>query len=375
MERQTISKEQKEKGNGTKRAILVVEDEALTRETVRDWLSDIGYQVDTAPDGEKALEAIAKRDFGVVILDLKLPGKDGIQVLREAKAKRPHLKGIIVTAYPSLETAVEAGKEGAVSYLRKPLDLNQLEKQVSDILGPVQLEIRPEAVEAVAERPLAKEVVVEEAKVEEVVVIAPDEIPVHLKQGKAHFDAGRYEEAVKKFEAILKVAPGSIETRVWLAKTRQALATPKVEEAVAEAVKPKYCVWVSLGMVSSRICTNDYNCMSCEFDQQMQEKMAAGGGAELEAALERLKGLPGNQRLCRYALKGDVSHRLCTRLFQCATCEFGQMMDNALQQMVAQRVIELAARQEALHKKEQSWWWSYWESRSPVVSAQTHLPN
>ncbi len=62
-------------------------------------------------------------------------------------------------------------------------------------------------------------------------------------------------------------------------------------------------------MVAYRICTNDYNCITCEFDQMMQEKMAAGGGAEPEAALERFKGLPGNQRLYRYALKGDVSHR------------------------------------------------------------------
>jgi len=93
----------------------------------------------------------------------------------------------------------------------------------------------------------------------------------------------------------------------------------------------------------------------------MQEKMAAGETPELDEALARFKELPGSQRLCRYALKGDVSYRLCTRLFQCATCEFGQMMDDALQQQLAQRVAELAARQEALRKKEQSWWWSYWD--------------
>jgi len=82
----------------------------------------------------------------------------------------------------------------------------------------------------------------------------------------------------------------------------------------------------------------------------MQEKMASGETPELDAALERFKELPGNQRFCRYALKGDVSHRVCTRLFQCVTCEFGQMMEDALQQKLA----KLATRREALRKKEQS---------------------
>jgi len=75
--------------------------------------------------------------------------------------------------------------------------------------------------------------------------------------------------------------------------------------------------------------------------------MARGEAPELDAALERFKELPGNQRLCRYAIKGDVSYRLCTRLFQCATCEFGQNMEDALQQKLA----KLAVRREALLKK------------------------
>jgi DNA-binding response OmpR family regulator len=342
--------------------ILIVEDEAIMRESLQDWLTDNGYQVETAEDGEKALKTIATQDFGIVILDLRLPGKDGIEVLREAREKRPQIKGIIITAYPSIQTAVEAVKEGAIDYLPKPFELNNLEELIRETLGPVQVEIKPEVVskEATAEPIVAEEAKVEPVKVQEVIPITSKEIPVHLKQGKVHFEIGHYQEALKEFQAVLAAAPGNVETRIWIRKTSEALLTPKVE-AKAEEARPKYCVWMSLGMVAYRICTNDYNCMSCEFDQQMQEQMAAGGGAELEAALERLKGLPGNQRLCRYALKGDVSYRICSRLFQCATCEFGQMMDDALQQMLAQRAAELAARQEALHKKEQSWWWTYWE--------------
>jgi DNA-binding response OmpR family regulator len=360
--KQTVLREEKIGGEQMK-PILVVEDETIMRESLRDWLTDDGYQVETAKEGEEALEAIAEQDFGVVILDLRLPGKDGIEVLREAKERRPHLKGIIITAYPSIETAVAATKLGAIDYLTKPVSLDALEELIRKTLGPVQVEIKPKAVpkEAIAQPPVAEEakveeVKVEEAKVEEVIAIVPEEIPVHLKRGKAHFDAGRYGEALKEFEAILSIAPGNIETRVWIRKTKEVLATPKVEAVaegeeapVAEEVKPKECVWMKMGLVAYRICTRDYDCLTCEFDQMMQEKMASGATPELDAALERFKELPGSQRLCRYAIKGDVSYRLCSRTFQCATCEFGQMMEDALQRKLA----KLQARREALLKKEQ----------------------
>jgi len=353
MAKRTVLKEEKTEGGEKMKPILIVEDEAIMRESLRDWLTDSGYQVETAEEGEEALKTIAEQDFGVAILDLRLPGKDGLEVLREARAKRPQLKGIIITAYPSVQTAVEAMKEGAVDYLPKPFDLNDLEKLIRETLGPVQVEIRPKTVTKEA---IAKPVAVEKAEVEEVIAIAPEEIPVHLKQGKAHFEAGHYQEALKEFQATLAVAPGSIETRVWLRKTREALTKPEVEAVaegegapVAEEVKPKECLWMRMGMVAYRICTSDYNCITCEFDQMMQEKMASGEAPELDAALERFKELPGSQRLCRYALKGDVSYRICSRLFQCATCEFGQMMEDALEQKLA----KLAVRREAMRKREQ----------------------
>jgi DNA-binding response OmpR family regulator len=356
MEKQTMSGEEKTRGGERMKPILIVEDEDIEREALRDWLTDDGYQVETAGEGEEALAAITEQDFGIVILDLKLPGKDGIEVLREAKEKRPKLKGVIITAYPSVETAVAATKEGAIDYLPKPFDLNHLERIVRDTLGPVQVEIKPKAApeEVVAQPPVAEKTKVEEAKVEEIIAIAPEEIPVHLKQGKTLFEANRYQEALREFEAILSAAPGNIETRIWIRKTKEALTTPKVEavvegEPIAEEVKPKECLWMKMGMVSYRICTRNYDCLTCEFDQMMQEKIASGETPELDQALERFKELPGSQRLCRYALRGDVSHRICSRLFKCATCEFGQMMEDATQQKLA----KLQARREALLRKEQ----------------------
>jgi len=187
---------------------------------------------------------------------------------------------------------------------------------------------------------------------EELIVVAPKEIQDHLKWGQALFEKAHYEEALAEFEAVLRTAPGSIETRILIRKTKEAIAQPAVEvtaegETAAEAVKPKECVWMKLGMVSYRICTNNYDCLTCEFDQEMQEKMAKGDTAELDAALEKFKELPGSQRVCRYALKGNISYRLCTRLFQCETCEFGQNMEEATQRKLA----KLAARRDALAKK------------------------
>jgi hypothetical protein len=121
-------------------------------------------------------------------------------------------------------------------------------------------------------------------------------------------------------------------------------------ESAAEETKVNVCVWAKMGVVSYRICTRDYDCLTCEFDQTMQEKIATGEASELDEAVKKLIELPGPQRTCRYALKGDVSYRLCTRVFQCATCEFNQLMQDALER----KLTKLAARREALRKKEAS---------------------
>ena len=162
---QVLATEEKEKEVTKMKPVLVVEDEAIMRESLRDWLKDEGYEVETAEQGEEALQRIGEVDFGVVILDLRLPGRDGLQVLKEARAQRPELKGIIITAYPSVETAVEAMKIGAVDYLPKPFDLNDFEKLIREALGLVQVEIKPVA------------------STEEAVTITEEEIPADLQQG------------------------------------------------------------------------------------------------------------------------------------------------------------------------------------------------
>jgi len=114
--------------------ILVVDDEPIVRESIRDWLKDAGYQVATAESGEEALEMIETQDFSVVVLDIRLPGRTGIKVLKEIKALKPQIKSIVITAYPSAEIADEAMKLGAVDYLIKPIAPDELERLIRETL-------------------------------------------------------------------------------------------------------------------------------------------------------------------------------------------------------------------------------------------------
>ena len=121
--------------------ILIVDDEASMRESLRDWFLESGYQAEMARDGEEALKLIGEKDYGLLILDLKLPGQDGIEVLKKARKLHPDLRGIIITAYPSVDTAREAIKQGAIDYLPKPFELSELEKLVEENIEPADVEI------------------------------------------------------------------------------------------------------------------------------------------------------------------------------------------------------------------------------------------
>ncbi len=110
-------------------SVLIVEDEAVLRESLEAWLKD-SYKVTTAVTGEEALELIKKQEFDVLVIDVRLPGKNAIQVLREAKEMKPHIQSIIMTAYPVVDMAVEAMKLGAVDYLVKPFAPDKLERLI-----------------------------------------------------------------------------------------------------------------------------------------------------------------------------------------------------------------------------------------------------
>ncbi len=115
--------------------ILIVDDEAIVRESIRDWLTDAGYQVATAESGEEALEMIEKQDFSLIVVDLRLPGMHGINVLKEVKAKKPKIKSIVITAYPTDLSTAEAKKLGVIDYMVKPVVPDQLERVIRETIA------------------------------------------------------------------------------------------------------------------------------------------------------------------------------------------------------------------------------------------------
>ena len=189
---------------GGKNKILLVEDEAVLRESVRDWLTEDGYDVECVESGEKALDRLKKEEFGVIVLDLRLPGIDGLQVFEHAKELKPKAKGILITAYPSQETQDKAKRLGLLDYLAKPFKVDDLEKTIKSALGE------------------------------------------------------------------------------------------------AESVKVGKHLWLELGAVSYRLCDHEYECGSCAFAQDIQDRF--GTIAVIgEDEVAKLKKLPGSQRPCRYA--------------------------------------------------------------------------
>jgi len=100
--------------------VLVADDETIVRESLRDWLGDVGHQVLTAENGIQALEIIRKEKPAVLITDLVMPGMDGIELMKKAREIAPGIEVIIITAYGSIPTAINAIREGAYDYIEKP---------------------------------------------------------------------------------------------------------------------------------------------------------------------------------------------------------------------------------------------------------------
>ncbi len=186
-----------------KKRILLVEDETVVRESMRDWLIEDGFDVQCVETGEEALERIKQEQYGVIVLDLRLPDIDGLQVFEHAKELRPETKGLIITAYPSEETLEKARSLGLLDYLSKPFKVADLEKSIGAALGETE-----------------------------------------VKPGEHH--------------------------------------------------------WLELGAVSYRLCDRNYECGHCAFAQDIQDRF--GTIAVIgEDEVAKLRKLPANQRLCRYA--------------------------------------------------------------------------
>ncbi len=114
--------------------ILVVDDELIVRESLIGWLMKSGYEVAGADGGICALEMLTDREYDLVFLDIKMPDMDGLRVLHEIKENYPHSMVVMITAYGSVHSAVEAMKRGANDYLMKPFEPEDLVLLVEKLL-------------------------------------------------------------------------------------------------------------------------------------------------------------------------------------------------------------------------------------------------
>lgn len=229
-----------------KENMLVVEDEDIMREALLDYFSEGGHTVDTANDGGKALEKYNLEDYNVMIIDLRLPGRDGLSVLEEVKLKNPKAKVIIITAYPSVETEEEAMRKGAIEYLQKPFELSYLETLIRQAFDVDVIPTPP----------------VEEPVVEDL-IIAPC---IWMQAGivkKRRCTLGYQCQNVCNFHsAMMQKEKFSADPRI----------KPFLDKLATQSGRNE-CRYTMSGEITARACSQVYQCESCELHQTIQDEV------------------------------------------------------------------------------------------------------
>jgi len=222
-----------------KESMLVVEDEEIMREALVDYFSDVGHEVDAADDGKKSLEKINLEDYNVIIIDLKLPGRDGLSVLKEVREKNPKAK-------VTIDTEEKAIRGGATDYLPKPFELNYLETLIN---RSYEVEVVPS--------PAVEVPVVEEEIVTPCIWMQAGIIPKRmctigyqcLKSCKFHAAMIKKE----KFKNDERIQP-------FLTKLNSLIGR-------------KQCRYTMSGEISLRSCDRLFVCEKCDFDQTIQDEI------------------------------------------------------------------------------------------------------
>jgi len=114
--------------------VLIVDDEKNIRLTLSQALEVLELDIDTAVNGEEALAKLPEKHFGLILLDLKMPGMDGMELLRRVRQTHPDIKIIIITAHGTIDSAVEAMKLGAVDFIQKPFAPREIRELVTKVI-------------------------------------------------------------------------------------------------------------------------------------------------------------------------------------------------------------------------------------------------
>jgi len=123
--------------------ILVIEDDNKMRDGLVEILKDEGYNVDSAQNGSLGLDKTKKKDFDIVLTDLIMPVMGGMEVLREIKHIKPKTSIIMITAFGTIENAVEALKAGASDYITKPFKIDEVQTKLRKVIAETEFEKSP----------------------------------------------------------------------------------------------------------------------------------------------------------------------------------------------------------------------------------------
>jgi len=115
-------------------SILVVDDELLIRDLLYDFFSGQGWQISVAENGEKALNILHDKSIDLVLTDIKMPEMDGLTLTSRMKEKFPSIPVVVMTGYPSVDTAIQAIRSKVADYIVKPFNINQLYKVIEEQL-------------------------------------------------------------------------------------------------------------------------------------------------------------------------------------------------------------------------------------------------
>jgi CheY-like chemotaxis protein len=229
-----------------KENMLIVEDEDIMRDALVDYFSGEGHKVDTAADGEKSLENVNLSDYDVMIIDLRLPGRDGLAVLEEVRAKNPNAKVIIITAYPTVESETKAMEKGASNYIQKPFELDYLETLIKQSF---EIDVTP--------TPAVEESVFEEK------IIAPC---IWMQAGivkKRACTLGYQCQRMCNFHAqLMEKEKFSTDPRIQ----------PFLEKLTSQSGRYQ-CRYTMSGEIAARSCSQLYQCESCELHQTIQDEI------------------------------------------------------------------------------------------------------
>ncbi len=217
-----------------KKPVLIVDDEKNIRLTFAETIAQMGFEARTASNGAEALAKMQGTEFALALLDLRMPGMDGIEVLRRIREVYPKVRLIMISAHGTVGSAVEAMKLGAVDFIQKPCTPGEIRGLVAKVMERETIDAS-KAVDYPTLMELCKRHVtdrrLDEARdvVQKALALDPGRPEAYNLLGAFHECRGNWAEAQKYYRAALEIDSGFKPARANLERTASLHKTGKVE--------------------------------------------------------------------------------------------------------------------------------------------------